>query len=166
MKVSITRAKVRAAIAGSLPVCLAAWGDENEPGANRPCTSPVPPSEWDSATCNVLARVRGLVGRVLPGHSDANELERIGQADARDIFELEMHGRKLLARGSTATAVASGVKETDPEAARFPTEPIGDALAIATEALGKYAGSASATCPGLQRAAEGARALAARARVG
>jgi len=41
------------------------------------------------------------------------------------------------------------VKETDPEAARFPTLPSGDPLAIAAELLGKYTGSASATCPGL-----------------
>ncbi len=53
---------------------------------------------------------RGLVERVLPAHSDAIELERISPEDGLDVFELETRGGTLVVRGSSAVAIASGLR--------------------------------------------------------
>ena len=54
--------------------------------------------------------VRGLVDRTLPEHSSAIELEHIGSADGLDGFELETRDDKLVVRGSSEVALASGLR--------------------------------------------------------
>jgi alpha-N-acetylglucosaminidase len=51
-----------------------------------------------------------LVERLLPSHSPAIELERIDAENGRDVFELETRGGKLVVRGSSENASASGLR--------------------------------------------------------
>ena len=52
---------------------------------------------------------RGVVQRLLPGAADRFVLESIPAEDGRDVFEIESRDGKIVVRGSSGVAVASGV---------------------------------------------------------
>jgi len=52
---------------------------------------------------------RGVLHRVIPQFADEFVLETIPAADGRDVFEIESAGDKVVVRGSTGVAIASGV---------------------------------------------------------
>lgn len=55
------------------------------------------------------AAVRGILQRVIPAQADRFLLESIGPEDGRDVFELESRDGKIVVRGSSGVAMASGV---------------------------------------------------------
>ena len=52
---------------------------------------------------------RGVVGRLLPQHADQFVLEQIASEGDRDVFEIESIDGKVVVRGNTGVAIASGV---------------------------------------------------------
>ncbi len=53
--------------------------------------------------------VRGILTRLIPTHADRFVLESISPENGRDVFELESRGGKIIVRGSSGVALASGV---------------------------------------------------------
>jgi alpha-N-acetylglucosaminidase len=53
--------------------------------------------------------VRGLLGRVIPQHADRFTLQLIPGKPGKDVFEIESAGDKVVVRGSSSVAMASGV---------------------------------------------------------
>lgn len=60
-----------------------------------------------SADC--VESAEALIGRVVPGLNDFIRFEWIPAHEGRDVYELEQQGDKLVVRGNSAVAMASGV---------------------------------------------------------
>lgn len=52
---------------------------------------------------------RGVLQRLIPGDADRFQLEAIPQQDDRDVFEVETGDGRVIVRGSSGVAIASGV---------------------------------------------------------
>ena len=62
-----------------------------------------------SSGSSAVKAARGLVNRLLPGRGDAFVLEAISRDGELDVFELESFADKIVVRGSTGVAIASGL---------------------------------------------------------
>lgn len=55
-----------------------------------------------------IAPVRGLIERVLPGHSEMFELELLDDGAGKDVYELGTRNGKILVRGNSLSALCTG----------------------------------------------------------
>jgi alpha-N-acetylglucosaminidase len=68
-------------------------------------TKPAPMKADDPAE----ASARALAARVLPGRAGSFAFERIEPEEGRDVFEVESRGDRIVIRGPSAVAMASGL---------------------------------------------------------
>jgi len=62
-----------------------------------------------AGSTETVSAERALVGRLLPGYETQIEVESIPGEEGLDTFELETRGQRLVIRGSSGVAVASGL---------------------------------------------------------
>ena len=79
---------------------------------------------------DAVEAARSLVQRIVPGLSEKIRFERIPEHENRDVYELEQQGRKLVIRGNSAVAMASGVYHYLKEYCRCHVSQNGDNLQL------------------------------------
>lgn len=58
------------------------------------------------AFAGAAEQVRGLIGRILPGHEKQFVVETIAETDGKDVFEIESQGGKIVLRGNSQLSQA------------------------------------------------------------
>jgi len=78
------------------------------------------------------AAAHALAGRLLPDHAESFVFEEIAPQDGRDVFEVEGRGGRIVVRGSSGVAMASGLNWYLKNVCRCLVSVAGDQLAVPT----------------------------------